>query len=118
MTLSRGARWGLVAFMVFGLSFIYIPLTVVVVNSFNIERTFGWPPKGYTLTWWGKALENTGMREALWASVKVGLGATAIALVLGSMVAFAIHRHSWCRCPFALGGRHPARPSERRRRSR
>ncbi len=95
MTLSRGARWGLTAFMVFGLSFIYIPLSVVVINSFNIERTFGWPPKGYTLDWWAKALENTGMREALWTSVKAGLGATAIALVLGSMIAFAIHKHAW-----------------------
>ncbi len=95
MTLSRGARWVLASIVTLGFAFIYVPLTVVVVNSFNVERTFGWPPKSLTLTWWGKALENTGMREALWNSVKAGLGATAIALVLGSMVAFAIHKYQW-----------------------
>jgi putative spermidine/putrescine transport system permease protein len=72
---------------------IYIPLLVVLVNSLNPSRTFGWPPSGVTLDWWHRALESQGMVSALWTSVKAGLGATAIALVLGSMVAFAVARY-------------------------
>ena len=42
-----------------------------------------------------KALHNDGVVAAVWTSVKAGLGATAIALLLGSMVAFAVVRYSW-----------------------
>lgn len=39
------------------------------------------------------AWQNSGAREALWVSVKAGLGATAIALVLGTLIAFAVARY-------------------------
>jgi putative spermidine/putrescine transport system permease protein len=93
MRLSRGARVALVATMALGLAFVYVPLAVVLVSSFNTDRTFGWPPSGLTLEWWGRTWDNPGAREALWTSVKAGLGATAIALVLGSMAAFAVARY-------------------------
>src|SRR6478672_11846214 len=47
---------------------------------------------GLTLDWFGKAFHNPGVRDALWTSVKAGLGATAIALVLGSLAAMAVSR--------------------------
>jgi putative spermidine/putrescine transport system permease protein len=92
VTLSRSARWALRAAMVLGLGFIYVPLAVVLVNSFNADRTFGWPPRELTTRWWGAAWRNSGARDALWTSVQAGLLATAIALVLGTMVAFAVQR--------------------------
>jgi putative spermidine/putrescine transport system permease protein len=91
--LSRGARVALAAFMALGLAFVYIPLLVVLISSFNTDRTFGWPPSGFTLEWWQRAWHNEGARQALITSVKAGLGATAIALVLGSMAAFAVARY-------------------------
>lgn len=94
-SLSRGTRWVFGAFMALGLAFLYVPLAVVVVNSFNVERTFGWPPKGFTLEWWGKAIDNEGARTAFLNSVKAGLGATALALVLGTMLSFALQRYRW-----------------------
>src|SRR4249919_3717733 len=93
MNLSRGARAGLVAFMVFGLAFVYVPLLVVLISSFNTDRTFGWPPSGFTFEWWSRAWNNPGAREALATSVKAGLGATAVALVLGTMASFAVARY-------------------------
>jgi putative spermidine/putrescine transport system permease protein len=78
--------------MAVGLLFIYVPLLLVLVNSFNGDRTFGWPPHDFTTRWWSSAWDNAGARDALWTSVKAGLGATAIALVLGTMVAFAVQR--------------------------
>jgi putative spermidine/putrescine transport system permease protein len=78
--------------MAAGLVFIYAPLMLVLINSFNGDRTFGWPPHDFTLRWWSSAWDNAGARDALWTSVKAGLGATAIALVLGTMVSFAVQR--------------------------
>ena len=95
MTISRNARLALAALMGVGLSFIYIPLSVVVINSFNASRTFSWPPTHFTAEWWSKALTNTGVREAIKWSVLAGLSATAIALVLGTVLAFAVSRYQF-----------------------
>jgi putative spermidine/putrescine transport system permease protein len=43
--------------------------------------------------WWDRAWHSTGARDALWTSVKAGLGATVTALVLGTMIAFAVQRY-------------------------
>lgn len=95
MTLSRRARLVLTAALALGLAFLYVPLAVVVVNSFNVERTFGWPPAGFTTEWWAKALDNQGARDALLMSLKAGAGATLIALLLGTLLSFALQRYEW-----------------------
>ncbi|XVQ88910.1 ABC transporter permease [Microbispora siamensis] len=93
MNLSRTSRTLLRAALAAGLAVIYVPLAVVLLSSFNSDRTFSWPPAGFTLRWWGAAWDSAGLREALWTSVQAGLGATAIALVLGTMAAFAVQRY-------------------------
>jgi putative spermidine/putrescine transport system permease protein len=93
MNLSRGARAALATVMGLGLALIYLPLLVVLISSFNTDRTFGWPPSGLTFDWWTRTFHNSGAREALATSVKAGLGATAVALVLGTMAAFAVARY-------------------------
>lgn len=93
MRLARGARAILRLWAVVVLAFIYVPLLIVVVNSFNTDRAFGWPPAGFTARWWAAAWYNSGARDALWTSVKAGLAATAIALVLGTLAGFALSRH-------------------------
>lgn len=79
--------------MALGLAVLYLPLLVVLANSFNASRSFAWPPTGFTLRWWSAAWQETGVREALWTSVRAGLGATAVALVLGTMAGFAATRY-------------------------
>ncbi|WUH88480.1 ABC transporter permease [Amycolatopsis sp. NBC_00355] len=76
-----------------GLAVIYFPLLVVLLNSFNADTTFGWPPSRFTLEWWSRASSNEGALNALWTSVQAGLAATAIALLLGTMAAFALQRY-------------------------
>jgi putative spermidine/putrescine transport system permease protein len=93
VTLSRGTRIALRVAMIAGLAVIYVPLLVVLINSFNADKTFGWPPSHLTGEWWTRAWENGGVRSALWTSVKAGLGATAVACVLGTMAAFAVQRY-------------------------
>ena len=74
------------------LAFLYIPLLVVAVLSFNTVASLSWPPKGFTLHWWRLAAHSSGARDALIVSLKTAVGATAIALVLGLLAALAIHR--------------------------
>lgn len=74
------------------LTFLYLPLLIIVVLSFNTVSSLSWPPKGFTLRWWRAAMHSTGARDALLVSLKTAAGATAIALVLGLLAALAVHR--------------------------
>jgi len=93
MRLSRGSQLALRIATGFTLAFIYIPLLVIVIYAFSESRTFEWPPPGYTLEWFDRAFENTGARDAFLYSVKTGLVATAIALVLGTLASMAVARY-------------------------
>jgi len=93
MNLSRVAQWALRIFTWLGLAFLYLPLVVVVILSFNTASSLSWPPRGFTLDWWSKAWEADGPREAFVTSIKVALVATMIALVLGTLAAFALQRY-------------------------
>jgi putative spermidine/putrescine transport system permease protein len=89
---SRAALWGM---MIFGFTFIYLPLVLVVINSFNQNKSFAWPPTGFTTEWWSKAAVNEGIRDAVMRSAITALIATAIALILGSLAAAAIARYDF-----------------------
>ncbi|MFI5590450.1 ABC transporter permease [Amycolatopsis sp. NPDC051758] len=90
MRTSRVVLWTALGL---GLAVIYFPLVVVLLNSVNADTTFGFPPSRFTLEWWSRAASNEGALNALWTSVEAGLAATAIALVLGTMAAFALQRY-------------------------
>ncbi len=90
MTISAGLRRALLAFTVLVLGVVYLPLGLVVLNSFNTSSTFAWPPDGLTLKWWSLAARSTGARDALLVSLEVAALATAVALVLGTMAAMAL----------------------------
>jgi putative spermidine/putrescine transport system permease protein len=92
MILSSGLRRALTAFTLVGLVVIYVPLALVLLNSFNTDNTFGWPPESLTLRWWKLAWHSEGARNALWTSIKVAIAATAIALALGTLAAMALRR--------------------------
>jgi putative spermidine/putrescine transport system permease protein len=93
MHVSRGTRWFLRIGTAVTLAFIYIPLIVILIYAFNESRSQAWPIDGLTLEWFDRALNNTGVRDALWTSVRAALGATAIALLLGTLAALAVSRH-------------------------
>jgi putative spermidine/putrescine transport system permease protein len=92
MQLSSRVRRTLWLLTGLGLAFLYIPLILIVLNAFNRSRTFSFPPSGLTLKWWTAAAHSRGALDALGTSLRAGLGATAIALVLGTMAAFAVQR--------------------------
>jgi putative spermidine/putrescine transport system permease protein len=76
-----------------GLAFIYIPLIVIVLYAFNSSKILAWPPPSWTTHWFSQAFKNEGAREAFFTSIKAGVAATAIALILGTLAALAVARH-------------------------
>jgi putative spermidine/putrescine transport system permease protein len=93
MRLSGTSKWLLRAGTAVTLLFLYVPLVVIALYAFNSTRVQKWPPAGLTFDWFSKAFDNPGVRDALWTSVRAGLGATAVALVLGTLASIAVARY-------------------------
>jgi putative spermidine/putrescine transport system permease protein len=93
MHISPGVRWVLRIGTAITLAFIYIPLIVIAIYAFNESRSQAWPIDGLTLEWFDRAINNPGVRDALWTSLKAATGATAIALALGTLAALAVSRY-------------------------
>ena len=92
---GRLARIGLRASSIAVLAFIYVPLAIIVSYAFNSSGTTTWPPAGFSLEWVVLALQNTGLKDAFVASIGIALTAAAIALLLGSLAAFAVARYAF-----------------------
>src|SRR5512143_4066519 len=87
----RRSPW-LVAAAVAGYAFLYVPLAVVVVYSFNDSRLNAeWV--GFTLGWYDKLFHNEDMLAAAWNSLLIGLTASAVSTVLGTMAGVALYRY-------------------------
>jgi putative spermidine/putrescine transport system permease protein len=74
------------------LAFIYLPLLLIALYAFNESVTQSWPIQTYTTKWFSIAYHDEGVRQALWLSVRAALGATAVALVLGTLTSLAVSR--------------------------
>jgi putative spermidine/putrescine transport system permease protein len=72
--------------------FLFAPIAVVCLYAFNTSNVQGWPIAGLSTKWFTVAWHDPQVRAALWLSVKAGLASTAIALVLGSLAAFGVHK--------------------------
>lgn len=75
------------------LAFIYLPLLLIALYAFNENVTQAWPIENYSTEWFSVAYHNEDVREALKNSVLAALGATAIALVLGTLASMAVARY-------------------------
>ena len=89
---SRTTRIALRVAAAITLAFIYIPIGIIVLYSFNASPLVRWPITELTIDWYVQAFSDEGIREALTASLQAAIGATSVALVLGTMIAFAVHR--------------------------
>jgi spermidine/putrescine transport system permease protein len=73
-------------------AFLYAPLVIVVAYSFNDSRLNAeWV--GFTLSWYGKLFGNEKMLQAAWNSLVIGLTASAVSTVLGTMAGYAMYRY-------------------------
>ncbi len=95
LQMSRTAKIGLLAVVGFVLAFMYIPLFVVIINSFNAQQLSSWPIEVFSLYWWEFAANYEPIRLALLNSVIVATAAMVIASILGTLVAFALNRYEF-----------------------
>ena len=89
--MSRRSPWlwfaGFLAY-----AFLYAPLVIVVAYSFNDSRLNAeWV--GFTLSWYEKLFGNEKMLKAAWNSLVIGLTASAVSTVLGTMAGYAMYRY-------------------------
>jgi putative spermidine/putrescine transport system permease protein len=89
---SRLGRLAFAVWTVLILLFLFVPIAIIVLYAFNPSNVQSWPLSGLSTRWFSSAWHNEEMRHAFWLSIRAGLFSTGIALLLGSMAAFAVHR--------------------------
>ena len=85
-------RLALRIWVVLILAFLFVPIFIIMLYAFNTSTIQSWPLPGFTFKWFPETWNDPEVRDALLLSIKAGLIATAIALVLGSAASFAVHR--------------------------
>jgi putative spermidine/putrescine transport system permease protein len=88
-------RWSRVLFGAWAallMLFLFFPIVIIVLYAFNSSNVQSWPLPGLSTRWFSSTWDNGEVRHALWLSVRAGLLSTGIAMVIGSMAAFAVDR--------------------------
>src|SRR5690349_18049765 len=92
---TRTTRIGLWIWTTLVVRFLHIPIVIIVLYAFNQSNVQGWPITDWSTKWFGPAIHDDEMRQALYLSLKAAGLATMIALVHGSAAAFALYRAKW-----------------------
>ncbi len=75
-----------------GFAFLYLPIVLLVIYSFNAGRNVAiW--SGWSTKWYVAMIQNEQLLDAAWVTLRVGLMSATIATVLGTMAALALVRH-------------------------
>ena len=86
-----GLRIALRIWVVLVLLLLFTPIVLIIVYAFGPSVVQTWPLRGFTWHWFAVAWNDPSVRQAFLLSVKVGVIAAVIALVLGSAVSYALH---------------------------
>src|SRR5262249_16431280 len=89
---TRATRIGLGAATTLVIAFLWVPILIILAYAFNGSVLQTWPIQNLTLHWFHEAWVDQEVRSSLWLSVKIGLIATVVAMVLGTAASFAISR--------------------------
>ena len=89
--------------VIVGFAFLYIPIVLLIIYSFNASKLVTvWA--GFSTKWYASAFENEGLVNAAWVTFRVALTSATIATVLGTMAALALVRHTRFRGRFLFSG--------------
>lgn len=87
----RKFTWFNAVSLTFGFAFLYIPMIILIVYSFNESKLVTvWA--GFSTKWYGELLQNEAFLDAAWVTLKVATISSTIATVLGTMAAFVMVR--------------------------
>ncbi|MGF6148886.1 Inner membrane ABC transporter permease protein ydcV [Kingella potus] len=91
MAKKQNLSWFLKAALFLGLLFLYIPLVVLVIYSFNDSKLVTvWG--GFSTKWYAKLLNNDQILDAAWLSLRIAVSASLAAVVLGTLAGYALAR--------------------------
>lgn len=89
--------------VVLGFAFLYIPILLLIIYSFNASKLVTvWA--GFSTKWYAEAFANESLVNAAWVTIRVGLVSATIATVLGTLAALALTRHTRFRGRFLFSG--------------
>jgi spermidine/putrescine transport system permease protein len=95
-TSDKVRSWGLAVWSAVALLYLFIPIFIVVLFSFNDNRgRFNFTWQGFTLSHWADPFKNPDLAVALKNSILIALLATALATVLGTFMALALVRYGF-----------------------
>jgi spermidine/putrescine transport system permease protein len=89
MKRSRLPLWVISGVLYF---FLYLPIGVVILYSFN-EARYGSGWRGFTVKWYQTLWHNPQVLSATWNTILLGVGSTAIATVLGTLLGLGLKRY-------------------------
>ena len=89
--MTRTFRFGYLGLILF---FIYLPIGVLVVNSFNGSR-YGTSWQGFTLKWYERLLGNESLMTAATHSLTIAVVAATVATIIGTLGAVALYRYKF-----------------------
>ncbi len=88
----RNGRWQLYTLLGLGLAFLYVPVLLLIIYSFNESRLVTvW--SGFSTKWYRELLDNRQLLDAAWLSVRIAATNATFAVVLGTLAANALVRH-------------------------
>ncbi len=82
------------SFMALVYAFLYLPIIVLIVNSFNANK-FGMKWGGFTTKWYETLVNNDSLMQAAWHSINVAVFSATAATIIGSLTAVALFRYSF-----------------------
>ncbi|MGQ5717637.1 ABC transporter permease [Pseudochrobactrum asaccharolyticum] len=92
MNTTSWSRFNIVS-VVLGFAFLYLPIVLLVVYSFNESRLVTvW--SGFSVKWYVELFKNQGLKDAAWVTLRVGVLSATIATVLGTLGALALTRYT------------------------
>jgi putrescine transport system permease protein len=91
MAMRKGLSPVTVTALAGGMAFLYVPLFLLVIYSFNDSRLVTvWG--GWSTRWYQGLLQNQALMDAAWVSLKVATVAATLATILGTLAALALVR--------------------------
>ncbi len=90
------ASWAIRMAAIGAILFLHLPVLIIALYAFTTdEATYSFPPPGLTTRWFGVAFGREDFWQALRLSIQVGLVATGMALLLGTLAAAAVYRSNF-----------------------
>ena len=87
-----GLQFGAIA----GLLFLHIPLLLIILYAFTTEdKSYQFPPPGYTLKWFEVVLNRQDIWDAVALSMQIAIISTFLAIILGTLAAGALYKTSF-----------------------